>query len=68
MKNISSNFIMIFSGVLAFISGLLYATDTNVVNLNFEATINKLFVPAIVCYIAIVAVVKFKQSREGLSL
>jgi len=68
MKNISSNFIMVFSGALAFVAGLLYATDTSVVNPNFEATMSTLFVPAIVGYVAIVAVVKMKQSKEGLAL
>ena len=68
MKNISSNFIMVFSGALAFIAGLMYITDTSAVNSSFEATIDKLFVPAIIGYIAIVAAVKYKQMKEGLSL
>ena len=68
MKNISSNFIMTFSGALAFVAGLLYATDTSVVDTGFKANMDTLFVPAIIGYIVIVAVVKMKQSKEGLSL
>ena len=68
MKNISSNFIMVFSGALAFVAGLLYGTDTSVVDTGFKANMDTLFVPAIIGYVAIVAAVKFKQSKEGLAL
>jgi len=68
MKNIASNFIMIFSGGLAFIAGLLFITDTHTANQGFQATMNTLFVPSLIVFTVLVAFVKVKQHKEGLSL
>jgi hypothetical protein len=57
-----------FSGALIFLSAIVFLGDQSSYDPNFEALMSKLFVPAIIGYIAIVAAVKFKQSKEGLSL
>jgi len=68
MKQIANDFIMIFSGALAFIAGLLFITDSQAVNPSFQLTMDVLQVPALFAFTTVVVLAKMKQKKEGLAL
>ena len=68
MKNFVDKFIMIFSGALAFIAGLLWITESHTVNPSFQLTMDALFVPGLIAFATLVVLVKMKQKKEGLAL
>jgi NADH:ubiquinone oxidoreductase subunit 6 (subunit J) len=57
-----------FSAALVFISAVMFLGDQQHVDQNFKATIDILFVPALLSFAALVALVKVKQFKEGASL